>query len=214
MGRPCATWRPVATSDVHPQSEDLQSAAIQFYDDSNPYSVTGYEPSPRRMEVSAMREGALWQDGDHSRKTRITTNRASRREFCPRYEVVDGGIEYKGRYEAGKLLIEETTDEDGHFVQKYTDMRGNTLMTSHGKGNSNISTCYIYDDYGDLRYVLPPNASDKTYYDTDDVLAQNSYQYRYDDRGNVVYRKMPGRDAIRYRYDSAGRLIVEQDALT
>lgn len=49
---------------------------------------------------------------------------------------------------------------------------------------------------------------------SDSELQELADWYDYDVRGNVTVRKLPGRAAIHYRYDSAGRLVAEQDGNT
>lgn len=47
-----------------------------------------------------------------------------------------------------------------------------------------VDTYYVYNDYGQLAFVLPPNTLHKTI--TDDLLNDLCYQYRYDARGRQV----------------------------
>lgn len=49
---------------------------------------------------------------------------------------------------------------------------------------------------------------------SDSELQELADWYDYDVRGNVTVRKLPGRAAIHYRYDSAGRLVAVQDSNT
>lgn len=66
----------------------------------------------------------------------------------------------------------------------------------------NCDTYYVYDDLGQLIYVLPPNASDALNTDgswnrTHSVLALYGYIYTYDARGNCTNKKLPGIDEIK-----------------
>ena len=72
-----------------------------------------------------------------------------------RYKATDNGIESKGNYPQGRLTIEETIDEDGLSVEIYKDLRGQIVA----RKENGLVTNFVYDDYGDLRYILPPGLS-------------------------------------------------------
>ena len=83
-------------------------------------------------------------------------------------------------------------------------------------GSAMNDTYYVYDDFGDLRYVLPPAASDAltattTWADTHTVLVNHAYIYKYDHRNRCTRKVLPGCDSISMRYDKADRLIFSQD---
>ncbi len=77
-------------------------------------------------------------------------------------------------------------------------------------------TYYIYDDLGQLRYVLQPELSRVLAgSDADSPLpAQLSnyvFQYKYDVRGRVTRKFVPGADWVYSVYDSRDRLLMTQD---
>ena len=72
-------------------------------------------------------------------------------------------------------------------------------------GSDNHDTYYVYDNRGNLRFVLPPRIRDEGI--SQDKLDALAYCYRYDSRDRCVWRKLPGCDAVRYVYDKADRLI-------
>jgi RHS repeat-associated core domain len=84
------------------------------------------------------------------------------------------------------------------------------------QSSTDVKTCYVYDDFGRLRYVLPPLAVDRLnntviITDDNDVLNKYAYIYKYDERGRVIKKKIPGCDPVTMIYDSADRLIFSQD---
>ena len=189
-------------------SVSVASAASSYYGDDRPWSVTSYEPSQRGVAVATLKAGSAWHTGDHKATVRRRVNNAGTYK-CARYEVgSDGSIQFKGYYATGALTVDESTDEDGVKILTYTDFRGNTVMRKQGSSG----TRYIYDDYGDLRYILPPDMSDTSYPASSAALLSKAYIYRYDDRGRLVYSKIPGRGPSEYVYDDAGRLVAENDA--
>ena len=78
-------------------------------------------------------------------------------------------------------------------------------------------TYYVYDGYGDLRYVVPPELSERISdkdgeWDTnDDGVWDYAFVYRYDGRGHCVYRKLPGCEPVVTGYDKGGKPVLEQD---
>ena len=74
----------------------------------------------------------------------------------------------------------------------------------------------MYNDLGQLAYVLPPAFVDgmgsvTTFDDNNSLLKQYAYIYRYDERGNCIYKKLPGCTPIYMVYDKANRMILSQD---
>ena len=77
--------------------------------------------------------------------------------------------------------------------------------------NGDYATYYVYDNFGQLRYVLPPGVSG-THKESEDIMQQLAYWYRYDDRGNCILSKTPGVSPSVFKYDSANRLVAENNA--
>ena len=146
----------------------------------------------------------------------------------------NGQLEHVGNYPAGQLYKVTTRDENWqpgggnlHTTVEYTDKLGRTVLKRTHSANATRAadtpsdpndqhdTYYIYDDYGNLAYVLSPEASDK-------VLANGSidmaevddlgYQYRYDHRNRLVEKKVPGKGWEHIVYDKLDRPILTRDA--
>lgn len=66
-------------------------------------------------------------------------------------------------------------------------------------------TYCIYDIRGNLSYVLPPN-----YQDEPDINLY-AYQYKYDGRGNCVWKKLPGVEPTSMVYDRSHHMVYLQD---
>ncbi len=212
MGRPFRSWAPSSTGEAHPSVSTIRQSALKFHGESKPYSETAYEKSPLALPLSVTREGDIWHGSGKKTKMRHLTNDMSSMS-CPKYRIVNGALTAVGNYAPGTLKVEETVDEDGHTVQTFTDMRGLKVMERYGRPGSWLQTRYVYDGYGDLRYVLPPKLPDSKLSDCRE-MHELAYSYDYDFRGNIVRRKLPGRKAIVYKYDSGGRLAAEQDGNT
>ena len=129
---------------------------------------------------------------------------------------VDGELVCEGCHDAGTLSCTVTTDPDDHVVQSFTDGLGRTLLSRTFDDDEPIDTYSVYDDYGRLRWVVTPEGSyllsDSLTVPVDDDFAEKDcYVYTYNDRGLMVEKRMPGREAEYMRYDEGDRLRVSQD---
>lgn len=204
MGRPSKVWAAAPVSDLSPTESETKSAAESRYGTSNAFATTTYEASPRSLVLATTKAGDPWQSEGRSVTTRIRTNTYEGGErFCMSYRILEDGLRPNGPGTAGTLRIERTVDEDGIVTETFTDMRGLKVAERHGEG----VTAYVYDDYGDLRYILPPGAevggsrSSMT-------MKELAYWFDYDDYGRCVLRKAPGMAEEKMVYDPADRMVA------
>ncbi|MFN4151405.1 MAG: RHS repeat-associated core domain-containing protein, partial [Candidatus Sericytochromatia bacterium] len=84
----------------------------------------------------------------------------------------------------------------------YADIRiDNQLIESEAKHD----TYYIYDQFGNLTYVIPPLAEGDASQTKLDYLG---YQYKYDSRNRLVEKKLPGKEWEFIVYDKLDRPIA------
>lgn len=205
MGRRSKRWNAAPLSGVDVADADISASAISAYGDNYAYEESTYETSPRGITLSSTKPGNLWHENGKSIVSTILTNDASAHS-CLRYSVDAYGVYCHGKYQTGRLKVETTIDEDGVVTETYTDYRG--LLICRKVGGE--ATDYVYDDYGRLRYVLPPGL-EGTRKLTDTKMEQLAYYYGYDERGRLVLKKMPGTQTISYYYDPADRLVAERN---
>ena len=98
----------------------------------------------------------------------------------------------------------------------FADKQGRILLQREINGTETHDTYFVYDDLGNLCYVLPSPAAialgaTATWDDTNTTLKNYAYIYKYDSRNRCTQKKLPGIDAISMRYDQADRLIFSQD---
>ncbi len=174
------------------------------------WQLSEYEASPRAVLTVQTKAGELWHSQGKAVTTRLLTNTATGEYACPRYTISPSGlITHHGNYPAGTLLVKETTNEDRQSVRIFTDMAGRELMSSEGAGSSWLSTRRIYDEFGRLRCVLPPNIDDGNCSTSDGELADKAFINEYDAVGNLILQKTPGCSPSLMRYSRAGRLVAE-----
>ena len=141
--------------------------------DQNPYAETVFEPSPLSRVVKQGLPGAAWQpDADlnvdtdkvikHSYQTN-TDSEVLRFMYDSNTGLVIGKVNNNISYYAvNQLYANKTRDEHNNEVIEYVDKEGRTVCKKVQYGidaSSNklyASTCYIYDEFGRLVVVLPP----------------------------------------------------------
>jgi len=82
-----------------------------------------------------------------------------------------------------------------------------------------LCTYYVYDDLGNLRFVIPPKAVDWLSVNGwafavsggDQVASELCFRYEYDERGRMVVKKVPGKSEDWMVYDVRDRQVFSQD---
>ncbi len=201
VGRVADTWLPVAGSpSLANQTEtSIVALARSTYSDSHAYSTATYDGVGR--PVRSTTPGDLWHAAGKGRDViRLTNAQNSVKRYSAPVDRVS--LVKDGYYPAGSLIGEKTVDEDGRSITVFTDKYGRKVLERRGTGND---TYFVYNIYGQLRYVLSPE------YQTAGYKDEYAYEYRYDARGNVVKRYIPGCGYTQYWYDRADRLTFLQD---
>ncbi len=195
-----------------------------YYGVSNAYSEKIFDNSPlgRTLEVAA--PGDAWKkNSGHTRKLDYEVNTAA--DQVKKYSVTTswtGGtasfsLPVMAWYPEGQLMKNISTDEDGKQSIDFKDSEGKTVLARKMDGNTPVDTYYIHNLYGQLVLVIPPKAGEKIAQNgntaTQAILDQYCYQYKYDNRGRLVEKRLPGRDFWDYMvYDKQNRLVLSQDA--
>jgi RHS repeat-associated protein len=141
-------------------------------------------------------------------------------------------------YAANQLYKNKTKDEEQHEVIEYVDKEGRTVLKRVQVNGSNASTTdanrdtnwastyYLYDDFGNLVCVIPPEATKRITQtspiseylgQTDDsknkFLKRWAFRYRYDGRRRMAMKQVPGAEPVYMVYDNRDRLVLTQDGV-
>ncbi len=218
FGREFRQWLPVPFSNnngADPTPSEFRTASENYkaYNEGKAYVELMYESSPLNRVTGNKNPGTDW----HSHPTAIEygTNGANEvRAFI----LTEGELDGAGYYPAGQLYKTVTKDEDNKTVTEYKDKLDRVVMTRQGTGRIQagfLDTYYVYDEFGNLRYVIPPMLSDKLnneeYKDDDIILQQYAYVYKYDNRNRCIKKRLPGCDWVYMIYDKSDRLVQMQD---
>lgn len=99
--------------------------------------------------------------------------------------------------------------------QTFVDYQNRTLLnrsfvTKNGVINK-VDTYYVYDDFGNLIFVLTPEAEASYQTPTQSILDNLCYQYKYDFKNRLVEKKLPGKAKEYLIYNDLGSPIMMQD---
>ncbi|MCU0420066.1 MAG: DUF6443 domain-containing protein, partial [Cyclobacteriaceae bacterium] len=217
------------------------NATDKIADDARPFSETVFENSALNRVDKQFGPGQAWYTPNgHMLKRSLVYNYgagASHEKVIAwrlnagmpvRSSALSGYLEAGGHYASGQLMVNSTKDEQGNETREYTDKEGKTILkkvqaTSAGASNLNdlngwALTYYVYDNFGNLRFVLPPELSKlvhqdatNTYNPTPTDLGRWAFIYRYDGRRRMIVKKVPGADSVYMVYDNRDRLVLTQD---
>ncbi|HEX2921873.1 MAG TPA: DUF6443 domain-containing protein [Bacteroidales bacterium] len=164
------------------------------------FTFIEFDNSPLNRIVKQTGPGSEWANNNKAVTINYLTNAAE-----TGWQVT-GDFSYSPiSYPANSLFVTETIDEDGNYTREYKDKLGQVVFKKSKLNNDWLRTAYIYDDFGLLRCVVPPEAAGPE----DDNLC---YKYRYDSRHRLVEKRLPGAGSVKMVYDKRDRLRCTQDA--
>ena len=197
----------------------------------NAYSEKSIEASPLNRVLAQAAPGKDWKLGNgHEIKFDYSTNTVTDnvKEFSVTTVLADNTytptlIGGTVTYSVGKLSKTITKDENwtsgtNHTTEEFKNKQGQVLLKRTYADVSGISTAhdtyYVYDNFGNLTYVLPPltDASTNTLAIIISKLNDLGYQYVYDYRNRLVEKKIPGKGWEYIVYDTLDRPVLTQDA--
>ncbi|EJL74398.1 DUF6443 domain-containing protein [Chryseobacterium populi] len=179
------------------------------------YAEKTYEQSPLDRVLQQTQVGTAWStkpikfqydaniQADYVRKYETTTT------WDPTGKMTVSTIGLSQYFLPSSLYKNTVTDEDGNKTIEFKNGQGQTVLVRKVlNATENADTYYVYDEYNQLAFVVPPASPA-----TPDTTALNKfcYQYRYDGKGRQVEKKLPGKDWEYMVYDKSDRLVLTQD---
>ncbi|WP_245705376.1 DUF6443 domain-containing protein [Chitinophaga filiformis] len=183
------------------------------------YSQQEFEQSPLNRPLKAYSAGNSWANRPVEMRYQINAVADSVRLW----NIGTGIPTSTGSYAAGQLQKNVTIDEQGSQVVEYKDKDGQVVLKkvqiagTPGTGHIGwLCTYYVFDDLGNLRFVIPPLAVEaiKGAWTISTAIADElCFQYQYDGRKRMVVKKVPGAGRAFMVYDVRDRLVFTQDSI-
>ena len=232
FGRQEKEWLPMATGDQYHAAYrgDISTATSTFYGDKfqddinplnpNPFSQKQFEASPLNRVLKQAAPGHDWRlGGGHEIEMDYDTNTSTEvrlytvsltSDYTP---TLEGGTAYYGAGELYKTITRDENHTSGtnNTTEEFKDKQGRVVL-KRTYNNGAHDTYYVYDDYGNLTYVLPPKAEATGGIPTATELSELCYQYRYDDRNRLIEKKIPGKGKEYIVYNKLDQPAMTQDA--
>lgn len=208
-----------------------------------PFSQSIFETSPLDRVIEQGAPGTAWQPaaqrdnaGGRTILSNESTNNTSINYTTDGFAVriwnasAVSGNDYQrslsssGYYNAGDLYLKSIKDEnwlpaDGKAgtSEEYTDKEGNLILkrlfNSKDGTIQTLSTYYVYDDFGNLSFVLPPGTNPDSESVSQATLDLYGYQYCYDGRRRMIEKSTPGKHWEYMVYNELNQLVLSQDAV-
>lgn len=203
-----------------------------------------FEQSPLNRVVEKSFPGDNWDTGRKSLKFEYAANLALDNVYDfkvgftnnltddPYIFLTGGSIRSSQYYSAGALYktISKnenwlTTDGNNNTTQEFKDKQGRVVLTRQFTESVAHDTYYVYDVFGNLTFVIPPQAfatpsfittttvNGSTTYAIDNTIFQKfSYTYKYDSRNRIIEKYIPNSGWSYIVYDNQDRPVLTQDA--
>ncbi|REC49971.1 DUF6443 domain-containing protein [Chryseobacterium pennipullorum] len=219
FGRQVKDYLPV------PQSNTLNGAIVpnplanatqpSIYGQEKIFAEKALENSPLDRILEQKQVGTAWD----TKPVKFQYDVNVHVDYVRKYETTTTWVENRTQtfvkllqYFLPNSLYKNTiTDEDGNPTIEFKNGKGQLILSRKAlNATTNADTYYVYNEYDQLAFVIPPSAPAQI---VDPVTVENLYyQYRYDGKGRLVEKKLPGKDWEYRVYDKQDRLVLTQDA--
>ncbi|HCC94255.1 MAG TPA: hypothetical protein DEQ26_07990, partial [Flavobacteriaceae bacterium] len=114
----------------------------------------------------------------------------------------------------GTLSKIVTKDENGQPSIIFKDDRNRVILKRLQSNGKNFDTYYLYDIYGNISFIFPPKLIEIAKNNVTEYISNLdnlAYQYRYDKKGRLIEKKLPGKEWEYMLYDNQDRLVGLRD---
>lgn len=219
FGRQVDSWLPVPldtkNGDIHADN-DVVSGASSTYSDSYAFAHKELESSPLDRVLQQKQPGTDWQTKPITFDYFANDSLEVKKYITTTTWGTDGAttstLSQTVTYGKNQLYKNKVTDEDGNVSYEFKNGQGQTLLVRKElDASTKADTYYVYNEYDQLAFVIPPLASKINTLLPDDI-SQLLYQYRYDGQNRLLEKKLPGKGWEFMVYDNQDRLVATQDA--
>jgi hypothetical protein len=195
--------------------------------ETNFYSEVTLENSPLSRTLNSYMPGNSWVGSLKGSSVLNLINTAADNVQIWNIAAAQGSIPTTtGAYQAGQLyktIAKDINnlqtivykDKEEHVVLKKIQV---TAAADAGNGslhNGWLCTYYVYDDYGNMRFMITPKVValiDGIWIISPAIADELCYRYEYDLLNRAIINKSPGAGEEWSVYDQRNRLVMSQDA--
>ena len=185
--------------------------------DNKPYSTLQYEKSPLNRVIKGFGPGQSWLYNNKFVEYSYELNSGNEVRI---WKITNDLPASTSSYTANSLHKNISKDEEGFKVIEFINSIGQIILKrvqANESGTSWADTYNVYDDFGNIRFVFPPEFINKmklgtiSYSPTQMELNNWAYQYSFDEYGRIIEKRVPGVEPDYYLYDKRDRLILTQN---
>lgn len=190
------------------------------YQGQNPYNEILYENSTLSRILKQSSSGSDWAMGsgheirfEHKYNTfnevKLFKAKAVWNPTLELYDIslIEGGSSYYDPNTLVKNIVKNENWTSGldNTTETFYNKEGQVILKRVYKNIIPHDTYFVYDQFGNLTYVIPPKADGLI---TNAVLDGLCYQYVYDYRNRLVEKKLPGKTWEFIVYDKLDRVVM------
>jgi len=189
LGRQSKNYLPYNASG---ENQDFRTNAkteqLNYYNNNKPYTEVNFDNSPYNRVNSATGVGTDMTGHNKTVAFTVNTSNFNYWSFVGKNNV------QRQTYGVGLVAVSTVTDGDGMISKSFTNSIGQVFMKLKG----NQTTNYVYDDIGNLRYIIQGSPTGTQI--TVDYLNKFSYYYEYNEKGLMTLKKLPGTNPVTMQY--------------
>ncbi len=144
------------------QASFFNASSDKIADDAMPWSTTTIERSPLKRVLDKNSPGSAWEN----KRTRYEYTFNTSGDNVLEWEITGNGelkLTSSHYYSANTLSVSIIKDSDwtsgnDHTTRTYTNHLGQTILQRSYKGSETYDTYSVYDEQGNLRFIVPPKA--------------------------------------------------------
>jgi len=191
-------------------------AGDKVVNDNYPFAISKYEASPLGRLLEQGNVGQFWQPGGHTKKMSYSYNTGSTASDADEVRRFASDGSSTGYYAVNQLSKVTMVDENGNIDIVFSNSLGKTIAKKQQvNGTTYLQTYYVYDDFGQLKYIIPPAGyaalKANSWTVTATITDNYFHQFLYDNRGRLKQKKTPNQAWSYLAYDNMNRLVLSQD---
>ncbi|MEQ8626122.1 DUF6443 domain-containing protein [Ekhidna sp.] len=201
-------------SAINNQSNFYSNGSKKVAQDDRPFTEYTFERSPLNRVRSIYNPGQDW----------FLNNKDTHNNYRPNVTdevllwIISSGLPVSTAYYGpNQLWMTETIGEDGQTSREFKNGRGELILKRIKAATSPVEwydTYYIYDDFGDIRFVLPPKLVNLTQSPNQTQVRHLAFENIYDEEHRVIKKYIPGSIEPQYIvYDRWDRVVMTQDGV-